>query len=791
MDYNILNAVEDSFSAYAAMTIQGRAIVDARDALKPAARQCMYAQLLDKITYKKPFKKSNKSVASALDHFYVHGDASCYALLTRLAKNFAMRYPLEDFDGSYGTISSGNSEAASRYTEMRLGELGTALFDNIDKNCIDIWFDNYDNTEQFPSVVPSLGFYNICNGAMGIATSLSTSIPQYNVKEVNEALIKLLYNPNIDFDEIYCAPDFCTGATILNGDEVKESHKVGCGHAAIIRSIITYDENEHSLFVSEIPYGVYAETICMQIKNAIEQGLITGIKNVLDLSTKKANIKIILDKNVNISKIVKLLYKLTSLQSSYTINLVMLDNGTTPKVFGWREALQAHLDHERKCYKKIHEFELQKIAERLNVVNGILTAIANIEEVIQIIKSSSNKNEAKSNLIKRFNFNEPQVDAILKMTLGKLSNLEIKSYQDEKEKLLLEQEQHNKILNSDELQKQEIKEGLIKIAEKYGDARRTKILNLNYKNDAEDAEPIEEKQLLIYYTNLGNIYTQESTTLLRTRRGAKGNKIKLANNEVIEKALTDSNLGALLVFTNKGKMYHLPTDDLPINSKININQLFNFEANERVTTLTTIIRNSSIKYFTFITKYGMIKKTEAKEYDIRRGKSIKAINLRDNDEVINVIPMDSENVGILTNNGNYVIIKTDDITPIGRVAQGIRAIKLSADDFVIDGKAIAHGDKFIITLSQNGLIKKTDLSEFPICNRGIKGKKISEIKDNDSIVKFLTLDKDCDIIIVSEKKSIKISTVELRELSRTAVGVKSIDLADNDFARDIKRGSDD
>lgn len=777
MEFDILNTVEDSFSTYAAMTIQGRAIIDARDGLKPAARQCMYAQLIDKITYKKPFKKSSKSVASALDHFYVHGDSSCYSLLTRLAKNFTMRYPLEDFDGSYGTISSNNSEAASRYTEMRLGELGCILFENIDKECIDIWFDNYDNTEQFPSVVPTLGFYNICNGAMGIATSLATSIPQYNLKEVNNAMIKLLYNPNIDFEEIYCAPDFCTGATILNADEVKESHRIGTGRAIILRSTISYDEKEHSLFVTEIPYGVYAETICMQIKRAIEDGQLLGIKNVLDLSTKQANIKIILEKNTNVNRIIKLLYKLTSLQNSYTINLVMLDNGTTPKVFGWKEALQAHLDHEKLCYIKIHQFELNKIANRLNIIDGILTAIANIEEVVQIIRSSKDKNEAKSKLINRFNFNEPQVEAILKMTLSKLINLELKSYQEEKEKLLLEQKRHNDILNSEDLQKQEIKEGLEKIANKFGDARRTKIMNLKFDSDDDNAEPVEEKQLLIHYTNQGNLYTQISTTLLCARKGNKGSKVKLAKNEVITQTLSNNNFGCILAFSNKGNMYSTITNELPIDTKVNVNQLFELKDGEKITALTSISRRDEVDYFVFITKNGLIKKTAAKEYDKQRGKSIKAINLKDNDEVVSVHFIKDENIGILTKNGNFVIIETKDITTTARATMGVKAIKLSSDDCIITTHPIKG--KYIITISKEGLIKKSELSEFPVCNRGIKGKRISGIKENDNIVNFLTLTVDCDIITISNTGTLKFNTNELRVLSRDAVGVKAMKLPDN------------
>ena len=702
-----------------------------------------------------------------------------------MAKNFAMRYPLEDFDGSYGTISSGNSEAASRYTEMRLGELGCLLFQGIDKDCIDVWFDNYDNTEQFPSVVPSLGYYNICNGAMGIATGIATSIPQYNLKEVNNSLIKLLRNPDIDFDEIYCPPDFCTGATILNADEVKQSHKDGCGRAAIIRSTIEYNPDENCLYVTEIPYGVYAQTICKQIESGINSGEIIGIKNLLDLSTKKANIKIVLEKNINVQKLIKQLYKLTALQSSYTINLVMLDNGNTPKTFTWKEALQAHLDHEVEVRTKIHKYDLQKIAARINIIEGLLLAIANIEEVVEIIKGSSNKEGAKIKLIDRFGFNEAQVDAILKMTLSRLINLEVQSFKDEKNKLEAEAASIQSILDDKNLLFKEIEDGLNAVAEKFGDDRRTRLMNLDYKEKGDDVEPIEKKELLIHFTNLGNIYTQESTTLMLSHRGGKGSKIKLAKNEVIMQTINDDNFSSLLAFSNKGKMYTLNIDDLPVNAKVNIAQYFEFENGEHITTATSLARKNEVKYFIFITKNGMIKKTKASEYEHKRGKSLKAINLKEDDEVVNVHFTNNEKVGILTYNGNFVIIDTEEINPIGRATAGVKVIKLNDDDYVISSKSIKTNDIFMITTSKRGLIKKSSLDDFPICNRGIKGKKISGIRDEDKIVDFLTLSEDYDIILISQEKIIKLNTSELRCLSRDATGVKAILLRETDYIKQI------
>lgn len=331
----------------------------------------------------------------------------------------------------------------------------------------------------------------------------------------------------------------------------------------------------------------------------------------------------------------------------------------------------------------------------------------------------------------------------------------------------------------------EIEEGLRAVEKKFGDARRTRLMNLDYKNDESDAEPIEKKELLIHFTNLGNIYTQESTTLMTTRRGGKGSKIKLAKNEVIMQTINDDNFSSLLAFSNKGKMYTLNIDDLPVNAKVNIAQYFEFENGEHITTATSLARKNEVKYFIFITKNGMIKKTKASEYEHKRGKSLKAINLKEDDEVVNVHFTNNEKVGILTYNGNFVIIDTEEINPIGRATAGVKVIKLNDDDYVISSKSIKTNDIFMITTSKRGLIKKSSLDDFPICNRGIKGKKISGIRDEDKIVDFLTLSEDYDIILISQEKIIKLNTSELRCLSRDATGVKAISLRETDYIKQI------
>lgn len=779
---NLLDIVNSSFSSYAAMTIQDRAIIDARDGLKPSQRQCMYAQYLDGLTYKKPFKKSAKSISAAMDKFYVHGDSSCYDLLSRMAKIYTMRYPLMDFEGQYGTLSTGNP-SAYRYTEMRLGELGCKLFNDIEKNGIKKWFPNYDDTLSFPSVTPSLGFYNLCNGTMGLAVSLACSIPQFNLKEINEAMIKLLWDRDISYDEIYCAPDFCTGSDILNASEVKEILKTGHGGSVRLRSKAEYDAEENAIYFTKIPYGVYTGKIMENLQALINNKEISGITKILDLSTDVSKIKICLEKGANSTKITKLLYKKTALENCYSINIVMLDNGTTPKAFGWREALLAHIEHEISVRTEIHKYDIEKALARIHIIDGLLLSIANIEEVVEIIKGAGTKEKAKIALCERFGFDDIQVSAILKMTLSKLINLEIRSYKDEKEKLLAEIERIESVLNNKDLLYKEIEAGLRETAKKFGDERRSALFDLVRESEDEDAEPIEEKSLLIHYTNLGNIYTQESSTLLTTRRGGKGSKIKMGKNETIVKTINDTNIGSLLAFTNKGKMYSIYTNELPMNSKINCNQLFSFEAGEVITTITTLSKKNETDYFVFITKNGLIKKTKSSEYTHKRGKSLKAINLKEDDEVVNVLFLNNEKVGILTNTNNFVIIDTESVSAIGRATAGVKAIKLD-NSYVIDCKKIKNDDKFILSITKGGLCKKTSIDEYGVSSRGIKGNKIMKTEE-DSVIKFLSIDKDCEIIIVSQKKMVKINSSEFRSLSKNTIGSKSTKLDEKDYVVDF------
>ena len=780
-EWELKDALQAFYTPYASYVIQTRALPDARDGLKTGARFIIYSQYKDKLTYKEKRRKAVATVNAAM-RFSPHGDSSILGTAVRLSQEFSVRYPIIEVQGNNGSYISGDDYSQSRYLEMRGNKIAWEMTNLLSKDTIETWKMNYTGEEEYPTVLPTKFPYGLVNGSFGIGVACASSVPPHNLNDVCEALKILIDKPDATFDEIYCPIDFPTGGTIINEEAVKESLKNGSGKAAIIRATIDYDEKLNELIVKEIPYMTFTSSITKSINKAIEEGLLPGIDGIIDETDfEGCKISIQLHKNTNVNKILRLLYKHTLLQNSYSINMNMLDKGKIPKLFTWKESLEAYLEHLREILTKAYKFDLDKLEKRIHILEGFVITFHNLDEVVKTIRNSKNESEAKQSLISKFKLSEIQANSILDMKLSRLTNLEIEKIEKELTEKNKEAIRIKNILSSEENMKNEIKNEINLIQKEYGDERRTKNINLDFTSKEDDAEPIEEKQLLIYYTNLGNLYTQESTTLLRTRRGAKGSKLKLAANEAVEQVISDSNYNSLLLFTNKGKMYHISINELPINSKVNVSSLFTFESGEVPTALTSFETRGQNKYFFFITKNGLIKKTEAKEYNIKRGKSMKAINLKDDDEVVNVLFGSNENLGILTFNGNYVIINTEEISSTGRNSMGVKAIKLAINDYVIDSKLVNQHDKYLITLAKSGLIKKTEINEFPLCNRATKGKSISGVQENDSTIKFLTISTDCDIIIITKKKNIKISTSELRTLSRAAIGVKSINIADNDW----------
>jgi len=769
---NLKEVIQESFTQYSGAVLQSRALVDVRDCLKPSARQIFYCLYTDKFLPSKPFKKTLKAIGSAA-RMYIHGDSSCEGVIMRAGQPFAMRYPLIEVEGNEGSLMSSGSWAAPRYTASRLSEFSVRLFNDIDKNTIKEWRDNYDDTEQYPSVLPTKGFYNIVNGTMGIGIGAASSIPQFNIKEVNHALEILLLNPDATFDEIYCAPDFATGALLLNEGEVKEALKTGQGAACKLRSVIEWDSTERCFIVSQIPYSVYTNTICGELEEILNDELNNpGIERFNDLTGVDPLIKIYLTKKANPDRVLKYLYKNTSLQSYFGINMTMLDDGRYPKVFGWKAALQAHIDHEKIVYRRGFEFDLAKIEKRIHILDGLLICIANIDEVVKVIKTSTSTATASKELQNRFLLDDEQAKAVLDMKLSRLASLEVKKLEDEKEKLQVEAARIHTILESEELFNQELINGWREIAQKFGDSRRTQILNIENESD----EPTEKKQLSLSFTNKGAVFVTETSSLYSQRRNGIGTKLKLEKNEILVDNIIGENTETILFFTNKGNYYHMKMGEFTVGEKQYLANYFSIGDNETLTAAVGINPNNAAKNIVFVTKNGLIKKSKLSEYNMKRNVGALAIKLDTNDEIVSILILEDEKIGIMSKCGQFIMVATSPIKSIGRVTRGIIGMKLAAGDEIMTARTIPNNTTHLFSISTDGYGKSTSINEFSVTGTNTKGVKIQKAEN---MCDFIPIVTQSDILINSNTTQIRIKNSEIPIQSRGTIGVKLIKLINN------------
>lgn len=771
MEVNLTPIIKDSFTQYAGAVLQSRALIDVRDGLKPSARQIFYSMLTRKLTSSNPHKKTANAVGMAMADYYIHGDSSCTAVIMRAGQPFAMRYPLVDVKGNAGSLIESGNWASMRYTESRLSKLSNILFEDIDKETIFEWRDSYDNTKQFPAVLPTKGYYNIVNGCQGIGIGMASSVPQYNLKELNTALIHLLYNPDCDFEEIYCAPDFATGAILYNEEEVKQSMKNGTGFACKLRSVVEFDAKDRCFVITEIPYNVYTNTICGELEQIIEDEKNPGIERFNDLTGKTALIKIYLSKKANPDKVLRYLYKNTSLQYYYSINFTMLDQGRYPRLFTWKEMLQAHLEHEKSVYINGFQFDRRKILARLHVIEGLMKAISMIDEVIKIIKQSADAKNASIGLQRLLSIDEIQAKAILDLKLSRLTHLDITKLETEKSNLETEKERIEAILGDEILLKKEIEKGLREVAEKFGDVRRTKILNIS-----NDEETIEQKQLSLSFTNEGAVFVSETSTLYSQRRNGVGSKFKLDKGEFVVDTLIGNNTDEVLFFTQRGAFYHLKMGEFNIGEKQYLNSFLPINGDDEIKSATILSKDTESSNILFLTKKGILKKSALSEYNLRRNTGVQALKLDDDDLIASILILKNERVGILTEEGNFIIIETKDIRPIGRVARGVVGIKLNEGDKVVSGRVIPKETREILSVSEDGYSKRTDINEFKITGRATKGVKIQRA---DNLCDFLPLIDFSDILVVSSTTQIRVKAEEIPVLSRGTQGVKTLKLGGN------------
>lgn len=769
MPQTMNDIINNAFTSYAGAVLQSRALPDVRDCFKPSARQIFYSMYQNKLTHNKPFKKTNNAIGLAMADYYIHGDSSCEGIIMRASQDFAMRYPLVEVEGSNGDAKMTGNWSAPRYTASRLAEIFNHIIEDIDKDTVAEWRDNYDDTKQYPAVLPSKGYYNIVNGTLGIGVGAASSIPQFNIKEVNDALIKLLWDPNISFDEIYCAPDFATGATLLNESQVKESLRVGTGAACKLRSTIEWDSKDNCFVVTEIPYNVYTSTIREELNAIIESEDNPGVERYNDLTGEKVLLKIYLVKKSNPTKVLKYLYKNTSLQSHYGINMTMLRDGRYPQVFGWKAALEEHLKHEKLVYRAGFLYDLHEVEARIHILEGLLICLASIDEVVKTIKNSATTQAAKTALIQNFLLDEIQAKAVLDLKLARLAHLEVEKIEKEKSELEKKRNEIKAILDDQNLFYKEIEKGFQKISKLLGDARRTKIMDITSEED----EVVEKKQLSLSFTNHGAIFATETSSLFTQRRGGIGAKFKLDSNEYIVDNLIGQNTDTILFFDKKGNYYHSKLGIFNIGEK---QYLSAFSISNNVTRAVILNKETENKFIIFITKNGLIKKSKLTEYNLKRNGGAQAIKLDSDDEIASILILTDERIGIMSQAGQFIMIESKNIRSIGRIARGIIGIKLETGDYVQSARVIPIDTKEIFSISTEGYGKLTAITEFNVTNTNTKGVKIQKAE---KMADFLALNNKSDILINSTTTQIRINYSDIPIALRGTLGVKLIKLTNN------------
>lgn len=774
-------SIENAFLEYGASVAQERSIPDVRDGLKIGLRQGLYSQFFNKLTHKNKFQKAQKSVAAAMSLCYVHGDAAMYDTFIRAAKPFAYRYPIEEAQGAYGTPVAPDDHSASRYVEMRSGEIADYFFDGLKKNAVNEWYWNYDDTEQIPSVLPSIGFWNMVNGCSGIAVAMATSVPQFNLREVNEALIKIIENPDVDFNQIYCAPDFATGGTITNAKEVKESLRYGKGHSIRLKAKLEYFPDQNMIKATELPYGVYTNTVIGQIKSLTEENENYGIERVIDHTKKEADIRIYLTKGTNANRMIAKLYKDTSLENWFAVNMIMLDKGRFPKVFGWREACDAYIAHIRECKRRELEFDLEKALARENILNGLLIAAANIDEVVSIIRASDSPADASVKLIERFKFNEDQTKAILAMKLSALTRVDSIKLNDELEEIKQKIELLRHLLMNSPALDAELIKVLRSVADKFGDERRTTVVNVVEKNEDDETPQIQEDDVAVMLFDNNMLRVVKSDELNGAKRGKKGTNLKPPKNANLINTLYTTNLGSIAAFTSGGRMYSFSLSDLEYGHDYSVYELIQLLDDEKVLTLIDNNSFSSFKHILFVTKQGLIKKSKTSEYNTRAKKGQVAIKLKEDDSIVNVFLSSNEKdrIMIASNSGYSVFYDHSDIAAIGRASQGVKAIKLKSDEYVVGATMVKENISYkgIFSITSTGKGKMTKVEDYNETSRAIKGSLVQKLDDEEELAAIYAIAEEQDkIFVTANNKAVALLTKEIPIQGKLTSGVRIIDI---------------
>jgi len=780
--------IKYSYLDYAMSVIVSRALPDVRDGLKPVQRRVLYTMYELRLLHNRPYKKCARIVGEALGKYHPHGDAAVYDTLVRLAQDFTMRYPLVDGQGNFGSID-GDSPAAMRYTEARLSEIAEEMLQDIEKNTVN-FRPNFDETLKEPEVLPTVLPNLLVNGSSGIAVGMATNIPPHNLNEIVDGLIALLKDPNLPVEKLMKyvkGPDFPTGGVIVGFSGIKEAYTTGRGRIVVrAKASIENYKGRSRIVITEIPYQVNKSSLIEKIAELVQNKKIEDISDIRDESDKDGmRIVIELRRDAQPEVVLNNLYKHTNLQSTFGVIMLALVNGV-PKILNLKDMMMEFINFRLDVIVRRTKFELEDAERRAHILEGYKIALDNIDEIVELIKKSKDPDTAKVNLMKRFKLTEIQAKAILDMRLQRLTGLERSKVESEYKETIKLIERLKSILRSKELQKELIKEELLKLKEKYGDERRTQIVEGEEDFNIEDL--IAEEDVVITITHNGFIKRYPVSGYRRQNRGGRGiTATATSEDDFVEHVFVSSTHHYIIFFTDKGRAYWLKVHEIPEGSRASrgrsISHLINKEPDEKITAFVTVKEFNENLFVTMVTKMGLIKKVALSEFSNPRKIGIIAINLNRGDRLVDARLTDgTQDLIIGTRKGMAIRFNEKDIRPMGRQATGVRGVKLEKGDEVIGMVTVKRPGTTILVVTEKGFGKRSDLNDYRVTHRGGKGiiaVKVNE-KTGDMVAIKEVLDNDDIMVVTAKGYLIRYHVKDIRVMSRQAQGVKLIKLNHGD-----------
>ncbi|TDB38101.1 MAG: DNA gyrase subunit A [Actinobacteria bacterium] len=792
---DIEQELRSSFLEYSMSVIVARALPDVRDGLKPVHRRILYAMNESGLTPNRAYKKSAWTVGEVIGKYHPHGDSAVYDTMVRMAQDFAMRVPLVDGHGNFGSID-GDSAAAMRYTESRLHRMAMELLRDIDSETVDFG-PNYDESLQEPLVLPSRYPNLLVNGSAGIAVGMATNIPPHNLGEVIDATIMLIDNPDADIDEFLAVmpgPDFPTGGVIMGREGIKDAYMTGRGSIKIRGKahIEQTSTGKMRIIVNEIPYAVNKSKLVSKIAELVREKKLTEISDLRDESDRKGMRVVIELKGSAIPQVVlNKLYKHTTLETGFGVNMLALVDGV-PKTLNLKQMLFHYIEHQKEVIIRRTQYDLRKAQDRAHILEGLMIALDNIDEVIKIIRASQDDTEAKARLIERFGLTEVQTDAILEMRLRRLTGLERHKIEAELTELREKIAWYLKVLADINLVLQIVKDEMTEIKDKYADKRRTEIMNAARDLDVEDL--IAEEDMVVTITKAGYVKRLPVATYRQQKRGGKGVAgVNLKENDFVEQLFISSTHDYVLFFSTKGKVYRLKVHELPVGSRhargTAVVNLLPFEQTERIAAVITTREFGEEDFLLFATRNGLVKKTALNAYDRSRRDGIIAINLRDNDELIAVRRVHSgEHAVMVSADGKAIVFDESDARPMGRDTTGVRGMNVRGDDHVL-GMEIAPDGSELFVVTERGYGKRTPIGEYPVQNRGGMGVKTIQVTGKKGrLAGMKVVMPGHELMLISEEGVvIRVNAEDISRLGRSTQGVKVMNVAETDRVSAIAR----